>query len=191
MCARLLRGNREVSALPWAAAPGAARGRPEAEARDARCGEVGPIQSTEEVGEQRGLRRGGADGGKGWDQGECGPAKARSGRRAAISSRLIGLFSAKNARMSSTKRRAIRGRKGQWYADRLRQAVHDIRERNPDQSRDRNDDNISLQQHGETLSRGLRASRCKLWGNTHVRLDIGPPFMIAGKSQTKTICVGF
>src|SRR5438128_8272527 len=75
MCARLLRGNREVSALPWAAAPGAARGRPEAEARDARCGEVGPTQSTAEVGEQRGLCCGGADGGKGWDQGECGLAK--------------------------------------------------------------------------------------------------------------------
>ncbi len=42
-----------------------------------------------------------------------------------------------------------RGRKGQWYADRLRQAVHHIRERNPDQSRDRDDDDISLQQHGE------------------------------------------
>jgi hypothetical protein len=35
------------------------------------------------------------------------------------------------------------------------------RERNPDQSRDRDDDDISPQQHGETLSR-------KLWGNTHL-----------------------
>src|SRR5215207_9759176 len=69
MCAHLLRGNREVSASPWAAAPGAARGRPEAEARDARCGEVGLAQSTEEVGEERGLCCGGADGGK------CGLAK--------------------------------------------------------------------------------------------------------------------
>jgi hypothetical protein len=62
---------------------------------------------------------------------------------------------------------ADRGRKGQRYADRLKQAVHHIRERNPDQSRDRDDDDISLQQHGETLSRGLRARRCKLSDNTH------------------------
>ena len=31
--------------------------------------------STDEVGEQSGVRRGGADGGKGWDRGECGVAK--------------------------------------------------------------------------------------------------------------------
>jgi len=60
-----------------------------------------------------------------------------------------------------------RGRKGQRYADRLGQGVGHIRERNPDQSRDRDDDDILPQQHGETLSRGLRARRCKLWGNTH------------------------
>jgi hypothetical protein len=82
-----------------------------------------------------------------------------------------------------------RGRKGQWYADRLRQAVRHIRERNPVQSRDRDDDDISLQQHGETLSRGLRSKRCKPWAIRTARLDIGPPSMRAGKSQTKTFCV--
>ena len=37
---------------------------------------------------------------------------------------------------------------------RLRQAVDHIRECNPDQSRDRDDDDISPPQHGEILSRG-------------------------------------
>jgi hypothetical protein len=47
-----------------------------------------------------------------------------------------------------------RGQKGQRYADRLGQAVDHIRERNPDQSRDRDDDDILPQQHGETCSGG-------------------------------------
>lgn len=86
MCARLLRGNREVSALPWVATPGAARGRPEAEVRDARCGEVGLIQSTEEVGEQRGLCCGGADGGKGGTKGNADPqSTVRTQSRRAVS----------------------------------------------------------------------------------------------------------
>jgi hypothetical protein len=79
-----------------------------------------------------------------------------------------------------------RGRKGQRYADRLRQAVHHIRERNPDQSRDRDDDNISLQQHGETF-RGACEQGGVSFGTT--RLDIRRPSTRAGKSQTKTFCV--
>jgi hypothetical protein len=79
-----------------------------------------------------------------------------------------------------------RGRKGQWYADRLRQAVYHTRERNPDQSRDRDDDDISLQQHGEPF-RGACEQGGAGFGAT--RLDIKPPSMRAGKSQTKTFCV--
>jgi hypothetical protein len=45
-----------------------------------------------------------------------------------------------------------RGRKGQRYAFRLGQAVDHTRQRNPDQSRDRDDGDISPQQHGKTLS---------------------------------------
>jgi hypothetical protein len=71
MCIRLLPGNREVSTSPWAAAPRAARGRSEAEARDERCGEVGPTRRTKEVGEQCGWCCGGADGGKGGTKGNA------------------------------------------------------------------------------------------------------------------------
>jgi hypothetical protein len=69
-----------------------------------------------------------------------------------------------------------RGRKGQRYADRLGQAVDHICERNADQSRDRDDDDILPQQHdeNETLS-SLRARRCKLSGNTHRSPRYGPP----------------
>ena len=53
----------------------AASGRPEVIAEDERDGAVRLTDSTEEVGEQGGARRGGADGGKRWDREECGTAK--------------------------------------------------------------------------------------------------------------------
>src|SRR5271166_220087 len=54
---------------------GAASGRPEVVADDARDGAVRLTDSTEETGEQGGASRGGTGGGKRWDQEECGPAK--------------------------------------------------------------------------------------------------------------------
>ena len=52
-----------------------ALGRRGAEADDVRTGEVTLTGSTDEVGEQNGLARGGVDGGKRWDREECGTAK--------------------------------------------------------------------------------------------------------------------
>src|ERR1700676_541211 len=75
MCVHLLCGNREISAPLWEAVPRAASGRPEAVADDERGGEVRPIGSTCEAGEQSGAIRRGAGGGKRWDQEECGTAK--------------------------------------------------------------------------------------------------------------------
>src|SRR5260370_34795212 len=77
MHARSLRGNREISSLT---AGGGMRRRPAsgrrgAEADDVRAGEVTLTGSTDEVGEQNGLARGGVDGGKRWDREECGTAK--------------------------------------------------------------------------------------------------------------------
>src|ERR1700749_2023778 len=72
---RLLHGNRESSVTPCEAVRRAATGRPEVIAEDERDGAVRLTDSTEEVGEQGGARRGGADGGKRWDREECGTAK--------------------------------------------------------------------------------------------------------------------
>src|SRR6202521_4791312 len=76
MHARSLHGNRELSSLT---AGGFMRRRPAlgrrgAEADDVRTGEVTLTGSTDEVGEQNGLARGGVDGGKRWDREECGTA---------------------------------------------------------------------------------------------------------------------
>jgi hypothetical protein len=51
------------------------------------------------------------------------------------------------------------GREDQRYADRLGHVMDHKRERNPDHSRNRNDDDVSLQQHGKILGRPLRARR--------------------------------
>src|SRR5205809_7804234 len=59
---------------PWEAAPGPHR-RPEAVADDERGKEVRLADSTGEAGEQSGTSRGGAGGGKQWDQEECETAK--------------------------------------------------------------------------------------------------------------------
>src|ERR1700676_1485761 len=72
-----LHGNREISSLT---AGGCTRRRPAsgrrgAEADDVRTGEVTFTGSTDEVGAQNGLARGGVDGGKRWDREECGTAK--------------------------------------------------------------------------------------------------------------------
>ena len=50
-------------------------GKAPAEANDVRGREVGLADSTEEAGEQNGLARGGAGGGKQRDREECGTAK--------------------------------------------------------------------------------------------------------------------
>ena len=85
---------------------------------------------------------------------------------------------------------ARRRRKGHRYADRLGQAVDRICKRNPDQSRDRDEDNIySPHQHGKTLSRG--ACEQGVEAKCVARSDIGPPSLSAGKSQTKTFCLCF
>src|SRR5215469_18120715 len=68
-------GTGRAPSPPCEVVRGAATGRPEVIAEDERDGAVRLTDSTEEVGEQGGARRGGADGGKRWDQEECGTAK--------------------------------------------------------------------------------------------------------------------
>ncbi len=77
MHARSLRGNREISSLTVGGGmrQRPASGRRGAEADDVRTGEVRLTDSTDEVGEQDGHARCGADGGKRWDREECGRAK--------------------------------------------------------------------------------------------------------------------
>src|SRR3984893_11419544 len=74
---RLLHGNRESSVTALRGrSQGPNRGKARAEgASNTREGAVRLTDSTEEVGEQGGARRGGADGGKRWDREECGTAK--------------------------------------------------------------------------------------------------------------------
>src|SRR5271170_6493112 len=71
---RLLFGNRDISGVSLRSFAGTAPGRPEAEADDERPREVGPAHSSSEACERSGVRRRGASGAKGRDQGECGPA---------------------------------------------------------------------------------------------------------------------
>ena len=75
------RKSTEIYGLPpgrssfHTSARGAARRQAEVVADDERDGAVRLTDSTNEVGEQGGARRGGANGGKRWDQEECGTAK--------------------------------------------------------------------------------------------------------------------
>src|SRR6266511_6138604 len=71
MYAHLLRGNRDIFVTALGGSSRAASGRPEAVADDERGKEVRLADSTGEAGEQSGTSRGGAGGGKRWDQEEC------------------------------------------------------------------------------------------------------------------------
>src|SRR3954466_11269647 len=85
MYVHLLRGNRDLFVTALGGSSRAASGRPEAVADDERGKEVRLADSTCEAGEQSGTSRGGAGGGKQWDQEECETAKhgpnAESGSR--------------------------------------------------------------------------------------------------------------
>src|SRR3954470_24593418 len=86
MYVHLLRGNRDLFVTALGGSSRAASGRPEAVADDDERGkEVRLADSTCEAGEQSGTSRGGAGGGKQWDQEECETAKhgpnAESGSR--------------------------------------------------------------------------------------------------------------
>src|SRR4051794_13093124 len=85
MYVHLLRGNRDLFVIALGGGSRAASGRPEAVADDERGKEVRLADSTCEAGEQSGTSRGGAGGGKQWDQEECETAKhgpnAESGSR--------------------------------------------------------------------------------------------------------------
>src|SRR3954454_1226956 len=86
MYVHLVRGNRDLFVTALGGSSRAASGRPEAVADDERGKEVRRADSTGEAGEQSGASRGGAGGGKQWDQ-AVGPrgmrnCKARSGCRA-------------------------------------------------------------------------------------------------------------
>src|SRR3954469_1522191 len=85
MYVHLLRGNRDLFVIALGGSSRAASGRPEAVADDERGKEVRLADSTCEAGEQSGTSRGGAGGGKQWDQEECETAKhgpnAESGSR--------------------------------------------------------------------------------------------------------------
>jgi hypothetical protein len=84
-----------------------------------------------------------------------------------------------------------RGRKDRRYADHLVHAVDHIRERNSDQSRDRNDDDISPQQHGKPFNRPGEQAGVSFGAIRTARFNIGPTSMSAGKSQTKSVRVLF
>src|SRR3954470_20784770 len=85
MYVHLVRGNRDLFVTALGGSSRAASGRPEAVADDGRGKEVRLADSTGEAGEQSGTSRGGAGGGKQWDQEEwdqeewdqeeCEPAK--------------------------------------------------------------------------------------------------------------------
>src|SRR3954449_6632135 len=75
MYVHLLRGNWDLFVTALGGSSRAASGRPEAVADDERGKEVRLADSTAEAGEQTGTSRGGAGGGKQWDQEECEPAK--------------------------------------------------------------------------------------------------------------------
>src|SRR3954468_10088256 len=85
MYVQLVRGNRDFFVTALGGSSRAASGRPEAVADNERGKEVRLADSTGEAGEQSGTSRGGAGGGKQWDQEECEPAKhgpnAESGSR--------------------------------------------------------------------------------------------------------------
>src|SRR5439155_7525319 len=76
MCARSLRGNREISSLTVGASTGPrpASGRRGAEADDERAGEVRLGHTSEEACEQGRATGCGVGGAKGWDRGEHGPS---------------------------------------------------------------------------------------------------------------------
>src|SRR5436305_13344212 len=87
MYVHLLRGNRDLFVAALGGSSRAASGRPEAVADDERGKEVRLADSTGEAGEQSGTSRGGAGGGKQWDQEDCGTAK--HGPDAELGSRVI------------------------------------------------------------------------------------------------------
>src|ERR1700681_3405310 len=75
MYGSLSRGSREIStSAQERRAQCRGIGKAYAEADDERNGEVRPVNSTVEAGEQSGETRGGAGGGKCWGRGECDPA---------------------------------------------------------------------------------------------------------------------
>src|SRR4051812_8634333 len=73
MYVHLVRGNRDLFVTALGGSSRAASGRPEAVADDERGKEVRLADSTCEAGEQSGASRGGAGGGKQWDQEDCEP----------------------------------------------------------------------------------------------------------------------
>ena len=75
MCARSLYGNREISHLSVGVQAVRIGKAEEAVADDERVGEVGPLDSSDEVGEQSWETGGGVDGAKRGGQGNHEPAK--------------------------------------------------------------------------------------------------------------------
>src|SRR5687768_8118357 len=90
MYGRSLRGNREISLLtPRHHMGGSASGRRGAEAGDARAGEVRPLHSSGEAGEQFWATGGGVGGAKGGGRGNTGePHTRRTLSRASVYQRL-------------------------------------------------------------------------------------------------------
>src|SRR3954462_4105728 len=75
MYGHFVRGNRDLFVTALRGSSRAASGRPEAVADDGRGKEVRLADSTGEAGEQNGTSRGGAGGGKQWDQEDWETAK--------------------------------------------------------------------------------------------------------------------